>query len=328
MLIDIVPLPSRTYGGSDVFSTKLPPPDNKECNHQIGRTIPLKLFQSGNVKKYKAIFANNQTMIERIFLSYEELTLDSYKQGFDIYPLQCKCWNATTYNTVKYRNGISNFIFENVMNKNNPFYNHQDINISELEKKYRDVRYMEILGAIINCPDFDRVTSCPKIDLENLWMDKDTCISFEKLGKPELIGRGSALLGQLESIEQNTHLFDNNPIDGNWCMYRLIEYLNSLPYGNAAVDIRRDSKTGIDAECRFEDVFNIASDDNDFDEVTLIDYVKDVGFTRYIEEQWTELTVEKTWSEEIFIVLYKDDEIIHVSYIDLIPFILGTIKLY
>jgi hypothetical protein len=118
MLIDIVPLPSRTYGGSDVFSTKLPPPDNKECNHQIGRTIPLKLFQSGNVKKYKAIFANNQTMIERIFLSYEELTLDSYKQGFDIYPLQCKCWNATAYNTVKYRNGISNFIFENVMNKN------------------------------------------------------------------------------------------------------------------------------------------------------------------------------------------------------------------
>lgn len=330
MLIDIVPLPSRTYGGSDVFSTKLPPPDNKECNHQIGRTIPLKLFQSGNVKKYKAIFANNQTMIERIFLSYEELTLDSYKQGFDIYPLQCKCWNATAYNTVKYRNGISNFIFENVMNKNNPFLNHQDIDISELDKNRCDLRYLEILNSIISCPDFDRnsISIRPSVGIENLWTDKDTYISSEKLGNPELIGRGSALLGQLESVEQNTHLFDNNPIDGNWCMYRLIEYLNSLPYGNVSVNIYRDSISGIGEECNCEDVFDIIKDDNDFDEITLIDHVKDVGFTKYIGEQWTKLTVEKSWSEEIFIVLYKDDEIIHVSYIDLIPFILGTIKLY
>jgi hypothetical protein len=279
------------------------------------------------VKKYKAISVNGQTIIERIFLSYEKLTLDSYQQGIDIYPLQCKCWNAFAYSTIKYRNGISNFIFENVMNKDNPFYNHQDIDSSELEKKYRDVRYLEILGATINCPDFD-VVSCPKIGLENLWMDKDTCISFEKLGRPELIGRGSVLLGQLESIEQNTHLFDNNPIDGNWCMYRLIEYINSLPYGNVSINIYRDSMNGIEDECSFEDVFNIATDENDFDEVALADYVKDVSFTKYIGEQWTKLTVEKTWSEEIFIVLYKDDEVIHVSYVDLIPFILGTIRLY
>jgi len=326
MLLDIVPLPNRTYGGSDVFSTKLPPPDDKEYNHQIGRTIPLKLFQSNNVKKYKAICVNGQTMVERIFLSYEELTLDSYKEGIDIYPLQCKCWNVNSYCTIKYRNGISNFIFENVMNKNNPFLNHQDIDFTTTN----DLRYLEILNTVISCPDFDKTNISRKstIDIANIWTDKETCISLDKLGKPELIGRGSTLLSQLESVEQNTHLFDNNPIDGNWCMYRLIEYLNSLPYGNVSVDIYRDSKTGIDAECRFEDVFSIASDDNDFDEVTLIDYVKDVGFTRYIEEQWTELTVEKTWSEEIFIVLYKGDEIIHVSYIDLIPFILGTIRLY
>jgi len=345
MLIDIVQLPNRVCGESEIFSTKLPPLTD-DSDHIFGRDIPIKPFRDGIVKKYKLIESSGRNRInERIFLSYEDLKLDDYtefiKDEYSIYPLQLNQIHITSgdSNVLKYRNGIANYIFENVMNNDNPFSNR----IIGLEHTaMASMELAEKMNSAIPTPDYayicDRSFTTLPIDT---WLDKETYLKPSMYNSPIQWRAGAVATGLLEreNCIEDAYLYDNNPIEGNWELYKLVEYINSLAMSSITIEVNLSLRELSDIKITkysniyldFEEKESYYSYDSRFH--NLKELTRDVIKTKFSDYPWRKIVINKTWTEEIFIDVYcevegRSNSIVHVSYIDLIPFILGTVRLY
>lgn len=317
MILDIVQLPNRICGSSQVFSTKLP--DLNAPSQIFGRDIPLQPFQLNHVKKYKIIEQHNNAIYEKLFLSYEDLNLGNYSElsmcSYDIYPLQVKRIGGHTY---KYRNGIANYIIDNVMDNQNEFSN-----------RMRHNENKELNQALIICPDFCNNDFYDYSDATiDAWLFKDVCINSVLYNRPTQPGMAAAELGKDEPMIEDAYLYDNNPICGYWDMYALIEYINSAFSGKASFVVSKSLETsGVKFEIK-------VSPNNNIDDFKVIDMlISRVVNNVFSDHPWTKIEIKKLWSEEIFINIYdsienRTTEIVSVLYIDLIPFILGSIELY
>jgi hypothetical protein len=367
MLVDIVQLPNRTCGTSEIFSTKLVPPDN--VDHLVGRDIPLQPFRSGNIKKYKLVENNCGDISETIVLSYEPIDIDVYNQeGVFVYPLQTKKLmrykNRVMFGVNKHISGISKFITENVMNTDNPFYNKTDF--AKPRSRYNTngdlVTDDPPSEYYIICPDcFDDAYQHYRLYTNfdsRLLTEDEHLLNSKIMGKIQLPGRGEFMLGQSELGTPDEYLYDNNPINGNLDLYKLIELLNCAYRTDETIlisknpfdvyNIKDSEKPNFDpSEIERDGIFvNIYGEDDTFGmfdfcgeydtyaplieewEEYVEECIHDVCATAFKDIPWTKIEIRKLWSEEIFFDFYEGENITHVIYVDLIPFILGTIRLY
>ena len=352
MITDIIPLPNRFIGTSSVFSTKLPYIDDVDLATMVepsealpvfgyGRDIPLSLFRNNVIKKYKMLERLDDRIIESIFLSQIEFDinhLDNVIQSDDlgVYKIQTKsvALDGIRGRTFKNIKGISDFITDYLMNENNPFYSHvTDLDYVRDNRIALNAYQFAMANTVIPCPDYaiPNPSAYDNVDDSQFNMIKHYIHNLCQ-------GNGAFTLSRLDQQITDGYLYDSDPIGGNWEMYRLIEYINSLVISNLEISVTRNYTSMPSVSISFDSVYSAFDSNLDTFIVETINndmqyLVYHVTRTKFMEYPWTKIVIRKLWSEEIFIDVYcsiegRSTEIVHVSYIDLIAFILGTIGLY
>jgi hypothetical protein len=292
--------------------------------NQLGHSVNLEMFRNGMIKKYKLIEHDGRYIYERLFLSKTQLKHRSVISDDDcIYPLQVKkipMSDLSQCRTFKYVNGICNFITDsNALFQNDTFFvrNVSD-NIAYNGFTVLPAYLVERMGSIIPSPDYSPAAITTYDDFTgpyDEWLEPITTISKDI--KEFLIFNGVEY--DESSISPNDPFIDADPIQGNWDLYCLIEYINSLSLSDMSINV--------DRECNHSTVSFIPFPEK------LAKTIVNYAYLAFENMDWDEVRITKTASEQLIIEFYLNQQgqyilMPPVMYIDIPVFILGTIGIF
>ena len=328
-MVELIPLPYRGYGTSPSLDLRLnlSTPDNMILR---GRIIHYHPFASGLIYKYKLIEYLGDRIVERIFFSSKYIAQDTMwwkEESYLIYPISCKTiymTNSLYGHTFKYAKGILHYLQD---------YQSNEFHATEFGPEGNGAGYY-----IIPSPETALLRQDSICELYEFsepydkWIQDDVDISelYPNLRWVDLSQNGLISLAQSDQynrIANGSACIDNNPIEGDWALWELVNKLNELAVTDVIITVLfHGSVINVYLNSRYNLMYA-----NDINYNTVIDELETLVFnlvqSKFSTMEWEKIVINKEWSEEIFIDVYETINpkvISRMLYIDLPIFSLGT----
>ena len=338
-MVELIKLPYRHYGTSTILDVKLAVlsmiPISMQPGLAYGRSIYLHPFASGQVCKYKLIENYGDKIYERIFLMSKDIQPDDIWWRGDehlLYPIQCKIVtgdNCVVGKSFKYTQGIIHYLQD--------YQEDGQIHIPVFTEVYPH----PLAEMIIPSPEADAISYNAHGLAEftgpyDRWLKNDVNIAelYPNLRYADAMGNGLASLARTDEIMCGAMCIDNDPLEGDWATWELVNRLNEIVANDVHITITKAKNTehisgyfsNIDLTSRYNLMYR-----NDIQYGMLTDQLSKMTFnmveSRFRTTPWVKIEIYKLWSEEVFIDVYESVDptvISQVLYFDLPIFSLGT----
>lgn len=327
-MVELIPLPYRAYGTSPSLDLRLnlSTPDNMILH---GRIIHYHPFLAGHIYKYKLIEYLGDKIVERIFFSSKYISQDSMwwkDESHLIYPISCKTIysiNSVCGHFFKYTQGILHYLQD---------YQSNEFHMSAFGPAANGIGYY-----IIPSPEEHLISE----DFSELyafqepydrWIQDDVDIAelYPNLRWMDLSENGLISLAQTEPynrISNGAICIDNNPIEGDYAFWELVNKLNELAATDVIITVLFNGGViNVYLNSRYNLIYT-----NDINYGMIIDLLQKLTYnfvkSKFSSMGWEKIVISKEWSEEVFIEVYESINpkvVSRMMYIDLPIFSLGT----